>query len=48
MVTSCVGTAFYNRLLKERQKGRENEEEDVNNVNDCPTRFDYIQFIVFL
>jgi hypothetical protein len=35
LVTSCAGTAFYNTLLKEtkreRQKGREQEEEDVSN-----------------
>jgi hypothetical protein len=34
LVTSCVGTAFYNTLLKERwkkrHKGREDKEEDVS------------------
>ena len=29
LVTSCVGTAFENTLLKERHKGREDEEKDV-------------------
>ena len=29
-ITSCVRTAFCNILLKEREKGREYEEEDVN------------------
>jgi hypothetical protein len=35
LVTFCIETAFYNGLLKERQKGgekrREDEEEDVGN-----------------
>jgi hypothetical protein len=31
LVTPYAGTAFYNSLLKERQKGQENEEEDVHN-----------------
>jgi hypothetical protein len=35
LVTSCVGTAFGNTLLKERQKGREEEEEDVSSY--CTT-----------
>jgi hypothetical protein len=30
LIASCVGTAFYYTLLKEKQKGREDEEEDVN------------------
>ena len=34
LVTSCIGTAFYNTLLKERyregQKWREDEDEDVS------------------
>ena len=29
-ITSCVRTAFCNILLKEREKGREYEEEDIN------------------
>jgi len=31
LVTSYAGTAFYNSLLKERQKGQEVEEEDIHN-----------------
>jgi len=31
LVISCVETAFWNALLKERSKGRVNEEEDINN-----------------
>jgi hypothetical protein len=30
MVISFVRTVFYNTLLKERQKGREDEEEDIS------------------
>jgi len=30
LVTSYVGTAFHNTLLKDRSKGREDEEEDVS------------------
>ena len=30
LVTFCVGTAFWNTLLKEIYKGREDEEEDVS------------------
>ena len=30
LVTSYVGTAFWNVLLKERERGRDYEEEDVN------------------
>jgi hypothetical protein len=30
LVTSCVGTAFENTLLKEKSKGREDEEEGVS------------------
>jgi hypothetical protein len=29
LVTSCVGSAFSNTLLNERQTGREDEEEEV-------------------
>jgi hypothetical protein len=29
MVTSDVGTALYNTLLKEREKNREEEEEEI-------------------
>jgi hypothetical protein len=30
LLTSCVITAFYNTLLKERYRGREEEEEEVS------------------
>jgi len=30
LVTSCRRTAFWNTLLKERQEGQKDEEEDVN------------------
>jgi hypothetical protein len=29
LFTTCVGTAFYNTLLKERQTGWKDEKEDV-------------------
>jgi hypothetical protein len=33
LIASCVGTAFYYTFLKEKQKGREDEEEDVNSYH---------------
>jgi hypothetical protein len=30
LVTACVGTALYNRLLKERRKRRKDEEEEIS------------------
>ena len=30
LLTSCIITAFYNTLLKERDRGREEEEEEVS------------------
>jgi len=36
-VTSCVGTSFQNKLLGERQKRREDDEEDnilQNNIKE--------------
>jgi len=35
MITACVETAFYNTLLKEREKikGREHEKEDVSSYS---------------
>jgi hypothetical protein len=30
LVTECVGTSWYERLLKERWKRRKDEEEDIS------------------